>query len=282
MKNLLCISFLLVLFNAEVFAAGQKDTDIIMKLDEGMINLTERYVTITATGTPGINISNLNTARIDAEKTARRNLTVRLEKALSKLILEKGVSLGKYLSEKKETGFFTGLIKKEDLGEPVSSNYYSDGSVDLEYNVPISKYLDQIKQKTMPDICNDEKVNVTFPEEIEGAADARKEVLVLEIRNGKLDPALYLTIENEKGELIYSTCLSGTVPSMIVRKDPSHTLEKLNSSKESSLTIPSLKVKTGSTVVIRNTDAEKIVNEMKKISLKEGKVIFLIKDKEGK
>jgi hypothetical protein len=281
MKNLLCIFFLMVLFNAEVFAAGQKDADIIVKLDEGMINFTERYVIITATGTPGINISTLNTARIDAEKTARRNLTVRLEKALSKLILENGISLGKYLSERKETGFFTGLIKKEDIGEPVSSNYYSDGSADLQYNVPISKYLDQIKLKTMPDICKDEKVHVTFPEEIEGAADARKDVLVLEIKNGKLDPALYLKIENEKGELVYSSCISKTVHPMMIMKDPGRLLDALGS-KDSFMTVNFLKIKNGSTVVIKNTDSEKILNEMKQSSLKEGKVIFLIRNKEGK
>ncbi len=281
MKNLLCISFLLVLFNAEVFAVGEKDADIIMKIDEGIINLTEKYIIITATGTPGINISNVNTARIDAEKTARRNLTVRLEKALSKLILENGISLGKYLSEKKETGFFTGLIKKEDIGEPVSSNYYSDGSADLQYNVPISKYLGQIKLKTMPDICKSDDIKTTSSGNSGNLSDDGKDVLVIEIRNGKLDPALYLKIENEKGELVYSSCISKTVPPMMIMKDPGRLLDAL-SSKDSFMTVNSLKIKNGSTVVIKNTDSEKILNEMKQGSLKEGKVIFLIRNKEGK
>ncbi|HPG35678.1 MAG TPA: hypothetical protein PLW78_00035 [bacterium] len=252
-----------------------------MKIDEGIINITGKIVLITATGTPSINISNINTARIDAEKMARKNLKFRLEKAFSKIVLEKGVDLGKHLASKKETDFFTGLIKDDDPAEIVSTRYFSDGSVEIEYSVPVGKFLEQIKLKTMPDICRDEKMQTVFPEEMEGVADSRKDVLIIEIKSGKLDPALYLTLENEKGELIYSSCLSGTVPSMIVRKNPSRFLEILNS-KESFLTVPALKVKSGSTVVIGSTDAEKIANEMKRSSLKEGKVIFLIKEKEGK
>jgi hypothetical protein len=276
MKNLFLIFFLSVFSYTYATPTDDKETDVIIKMDEGTVNITTKVILITASGTPGINISNINTARIDAEKTAEKNLAVRLEKALSKLILENGASLGKYLSEKKDTGFFKGLIKDEDRGEKVSSKYYSDGSVDLQYRVPIGKFLDHIRLKTMPDICKGDKTQISFPETPVGTPDEGRDALVIEIGKGKLDPALYLKIENEKGELIYSSCIFGSVPSMMIMKDPGRFLEALNS-KENFMTVPSLRVKNGSTVVIRNADAEKIANEMKKSSLKEGKVIFLIK-----
>ncbi|HNW16331.1 MAG TPA: hypothetical protein PK102_04130 [bacterium] len=277
MKNFFLILLMSVFPCSYAMSDDERDADVIMKVNGGTLNFSKNVISITATGTPGINISNINSARIDAERMAGKNLKVALENALSKIILEKGINLGKHLSSKKETGFFTGLIKDEDYGEPVSSKYYSDGSVDLHYVVSMSKYLEQIKLKTMPDLCKKEKVQMTFPEQPEEVSDERKDALVIEIKRGKMDPALYLTLENEKGELIYSTCASGKAPLMMVRKKPERFLEILNS-KESFMKVPSLKVKDGSTLVIRNADAEKIANEMKKSSLSEGKVIFLIID----
>jgi hypothetical protein len=101
---------------------------------------------------------------------------------------------------------------------------------------------------------------------------------VIEIKRGK-DGSRSLSDhwKTRRVNLIYSTCASRKSASVMVRKKPERFLEILNS-KESFMKVPSLKVKDGSTLVIRNADAEKIANEMKKSSLSEGKVIFLIID----
>ncbi|MGI6394301.1 MAG: hypothetical protein ACOX2F_06180 [bacterium] len=255
--------------------AESKKKDVTIKVSDGVINMTENYILITASGTPDLNISNIGSAMINAEESAKKNLINRLEKAFLKLPLINKMTLEKYLSNKKEKHFFTSLMKNENFGNPVSSRHYSDGSVDLQYKIPLDKFLKYIKEKTMTELSVSAKEKNVFLKNLSESSENQKEALVVEIKDKKFEPALYLALENEKGELFYSTCFNEKT-AMVVGGEPSYFLKKLNA-VESFMTVSAIKVKDGSTLILKNSDLEQIAKKMKKESLKAGNIIFLVK-----
>lgn len=275
------VLILIFLFTSALYsnAVDFKEISVKKKVPEGTIDFTQKEVFITGSGTPGLNITNLNTARIAASRSAEKNFKVRLEVALSKMVVSKGKTVEKYLEEKKDPGFLSGLIKNDSSEEVISSKYYSDGSVDISYKVPLEKFAEQIKQKAASDFCTIAEKAID-PEEFKNGEE-KKEILVVEVRNSKFEPSLFFSLESEEGEILFNSCscvgegaFKGT--GLFIRKSPDHFLNELKSA-QSYLTVLSTKIKDGSVIILKKVEVEKIRSGLNKEALKSGRIIFLIK-----
>jgi len=273
------ISIFLILAALYAGATVVKEMSVLMKVPDGEVDFTLKEISLTAAGAPGLNIKSVNTARINAAKAAEKNLSVRLETALSKMILSRGKSVEKYLSEKKDSVFMTNLVKNDKSGEVVSSRYYSDGSVELFYKIPLEKFIQEIKIKASADFCTDSVTVINYGESV--ADETKADVLVVEITDSRFVPSLFISIESEEGEIFFNSCGGeGDVllksAGRFIRKKPDHFLNELNG-LENHLAVKVLRVKDGSRLVLKKNEIEKIAQGLKKEVLNSGRIIFLIK-----
>jgi len=257
-------------------ADPQVKNPVTMKVPDGVINFSENRLLITASGAPSINVKNLNSARIEAEQAAKKNLKIRVRKAFAKIIFAKGKSVEKYFEENKLQSALNDIFKKTVKGDLILRRDYSDGSVDLRYSVPMEKYLEQIRMKALNDLCICPEGEVF---ETESADDSSPDVLVVEIKDSKFTPPLFLTVESGEN-LVYSSCCSNGTKSekgflMVERKKDDHFFNVLKA--KGTLRVSAKKVIDGSKVVITEKEMEKIKKGLKKGSLKQGRVIFIVK-----
>ena len=195
------------------------------------------------------------------------------------MVLSKGKSVEKYLSEKKDTVFLTNLVKNDNSGEIVSSRYYSDGSVDLFYKISLEKFIQEIKVKASADFCTDPVTALNYGES--ETDEAKADVLVVEITDSRFAPSLFISIESEAGEIIFNSCGGeGDIllksAGRFIRKKPDYFLNELNG-LEKHLAIKVARVKDGSRLIIKKNEIEKIAQGLKKEVLNSGRIIFLIK-----
>lgn len=267
MKKTVTLSILL--FFSLLFSQDYSALHVIQKVDDGFIDWTERIVTVTGSGVPEMGISNVVSAKLSAEKTARNNAMHRFIKALLKIDLTGGRSLEKYLVEIKDPEFRKNIESDAQWDEMVLSNYNSDGSVDYIFKFNMESKLSEIIKRVSCDIPNEPAGKTVEGQSV--SPSEQKSFLVIDARKLKMEPLLLPTIETAKGEVVFNP--AGTY---YIRQKPDPVLEKFNSLTDFLLILPQ-KIKDKSKMIVTDEDALKIKTILKPEAFSEGRIIILLK-----
>ena len=270
------IFFLFVFFLVfSIFATEKKpeDLSLLRKVTDGTLNFSTFELTITGSGIPEMNVTNLNSARITAEKAAAANARLKTAKILSDLTLSGKTTVGTYFADKGNPDFVEKLVNVSDFKDVTYERFYSNSSVDVTYKVNISNYLRKIV-----DVVGEEfsKTNET-PETAVGETAGTKSLIVVNFKT-KVEPQLVFSIVSEKEEKIYNISMSresrkSPASLFFAKKKADAVIEKEKLSGEI-LSVQALKIN-GGNIVIKNSEAEKIRTELKKECFEEGKIIVV-------
>ena len=273
-KNLKKAFFFIVFFIVFSVSAAEKkpeDLSLVRKVTDGTLNYSTFELTITGSGIPEMNVTNLNSARITAEKAAAANARLKIVKILSGLVLSGKTTVGAYFDGKGDPDFVDRLVNIADIKDVTYERFYSNSSVDLTYKVNVSEYLRRIVENGREEFSNKKEPLAVAADE--GAKT--KSVLVINFKT-KVEPQLFFSIVTEKGEKIYDISMSkesrkSPASLFFAKKKADAVIEKEKLEGEI-LSVSALKM-SGSEIVIKNSDAEKIAAELKKECFEEGKII---------
>ena len=273
-KNLKKAFFFIVFFIVFSVSAAEKkpeDLSLVRKVTDGTLNYSTFELTITGSGIPEMNVTNLNSARITAEKAAAANARLKIVKILSGLVLSGKTTVGAYFDGKGDPDFVDRLVNIADIKDVTYERFYSNSSVDLTYKVNVSEYLRRIVENGREEFSNKKEPLAVAADE--GAKT--KSVLVINFKT-KVEPQLFFSIVTEKGEKIYDISMSResrkSPASLFFAKKKADSVIEKEKLKGEILSVSALKM-SGSEIVIKNSDAEKIAAELKKECFEEGKII---------
>lgn len=269
------IFFLLLFFLVFSVSAAEKQEDFSLsrKVTDGTLNYSTFELTITGSGIPETNVTNLNSARITAEKAAAANARLKIVKILSGLTLSGKTTVGAYFEGKGDPDFVDRLVNVADIKDVTYERFYSNSSVDLTYKVNVSGYLRRIVEEAREEFSNKKEPLAAASDE----AAKTKSVLVINFKT-KVESQLFFSIVNEKGEKIYDISMTketrkSPASLFFAKKKAEKLIEKEGLSGEI-LSVPALKI-SGSEIVIKNSEAEKIMSELKKECFEEGKIVVV-------
>ena len=275
-KNLKKAFFFIVFFIVFSVSAAEKkpeDLSLVRKVTDGTLNYSTFELTITGSGIPEMNVTNLNSARITAEKAAAANARLKIVKILSGLVLSGKTTVGAYFDGKGDPDFVDRLVNIADIKDVTYERFYSNSSVDLTYKVNVSEYLRRIVENGREEFSNKKEPLAVAADE--GAKT--KSVLVINFKT-KVEPQLFFSIVTEKGEKIYDISMSresrkSPASLFFAKKKADAVIEKEKLEGEI-FSVSALKM-SGSEIVIKNSDAEKIAAELKKECFEEGKIVVV-------
>ena len=269
-KFFFLFAFFLV-FSVSAAEKKPEDLSLVRKVTDGTLNYSTFELVITGSGIPETNVTNLNSARITAEKAAAANARLKIVKILSGLILSEKTTVGAYFDGKGDPDFVDRLVNIADIKDVTYERFYSNSSVDLTYKVNVSGYLRKIVEEARDEFSNKKEPLAASSDE----AAKTKSVLVINFKT-KVEPQLFFSIVNEKGEKIYDISMSrearkSPASLFFAKKKADAVIEKEKLEGEI-LSVSALKI-SGSEIVIKNSEAEKIAAELKKECFEEGKII---------
>ncbi len=272
-ENLKSAFFFIVFFLVFSLSAAEKQEDFSLsrKVTDGTLNYSTFELTITGSGIPETNVTNLNSARITAEKAAAANARLKIVKILSGLVLSGKTTVGAYFEGKGDPDFVDRLVNVADIKDVTYERFYSNSSVDVTYKVNISGYLRRIVEEAREEFANKKEPIAAASDE----AAKTKSLLVINFKT-KVEPQLLFSIVNEKGQKIYDISMTKEArksPSSLffAKKKAEVVIEKEKLEGEV-LSVPAFKIN-GSEIVIKNSEAEKIAAELKKECFEEGKIV---------
>ena len=247
--------FSFVFFIVFYISAAEKAEDFSLsrKVTDGTLNFSTFELTITGSGIPETNVTNLNSARITAEKAAAANARLKTIKILSDLTLFGKTTVGTYFAGKGTPDFVEKLVNTADFKDGTNERFYSNSSVDVTYKINISGYLRKIVEAAREEFSNKNESQAASEDE----AAKTKSVLVITFKT-KVEPQLLFSIVNEKGEKIYDISMSkesrkSPVSLFFAKKKADSLIEKEKLSGEV-LSVQALKTN-GGEIVIKNIDA---------------------------
>ena len=265
---------ILIFISFQMLSAAEKPEDFqfVKKVTDGTLNYSTFELSITGNGIPETNVTNLNSARITAEKAAQANARLKTVKILSSLVLSGKTTVKAYFDEKNQPDFVERLVNAADFKEVTSERFYSNSSVDVTYKVDVSGYIRKITEAVREGA-------IPAGEKAETASDEStktKSVLLINVK--KIEPALMISVVDEKGEKIYDISTSGNgrkSPSSVffAKKKAAYLIEKAGLSGET-ISVNAFKI-TESKIIIKNSDAEKIRAELKKECFSEGRIVVV-------
>ena len=269
------IFFLLLFFLVFSLSAAEKQEDfsISRKVTDGTLNYSTFELTITGSGIPETNVTNLNSARITAEKAAAANARLKIVKIISGLVLSGKTTVGAYFEGKGDPDFVDRIVNISDIKDVTYERFYSNSSVDLTYKVNVSGYLRRIIENGKEEFSNKKEPLAASSDE----TAKTKSVLVINFKT-KVEPQLFFSIVTEKGEKIYDISMSkearkSPASLFFAKKKADSVIEKEKLEGEV-LSVSALKI-SGSEIVIKNSEAEKIISELKKECFEEGKIVIV-------
>jgi hypothetical protein len=265
---------ILVFISFQLLSAAEKPEDFqfVKKVTDGTLNYSTFELSITGNGIPETNVTNLNSARITAEKAAAANARLKTVKILSSLVLSGKITVKAYFDGKNQPDFVERLVNAADFKEVTYERFYSNSSVDVTYKVDVSGYIRKIAEAAGEGVLPAEEKAETASDE----SAKTKSVLLINVK--KIEPALLISVVDEKGEKIYDISVAGSgrkSPSSVffAKKKATYLLEKAGLSGET-ISVNAFKI-TESKIVIKNSDAEKIRAEIKKECFSEGRIVIV-------
>ena len=266
--------FLFVFFLVfSVFAAEKKpeDLSLVRKVIDGTLNYSTFELTITGSGIPETNVTNLNSARITAEKAAAANARLKIVKIISGLVLSGKTTVGAYFEGKGDPDFVDRIVNISDIKDVTYERFYSNSSVDLTYKVNVSGYLRRIVEEAREEFSNKKEPLAASSDE----AAKTKSVLIINFKT-KVEPQLFFSIVTEKGEKIYDISMSKEArpASLFFAKKKADAVIEKEKLEGEIFSVSALKI-SGSEIVIKNSEAEKIISELKKECFEEGKIVVV-------
>lgn len=273
MKKSLFIFILFFLFFS--LSAAEKDGDfsVVRKVSDGTLDFTSFELSITGNGISEMNVTNLNSARITAEKAALLNAKQKTAKVLSSLVLSGKTTVGAFFEGKGMSDFVEKLMNDEDFKEVVYERFYSNSAVDVTYKVNVSEYLRKITDAVSGEFA---KPGNHQEEQNENVPQKNGQILLINFKN-KAEPALLMSVVNEDGETIYDVSMNKmqrkTPVSLFYAKKKADSLIKKAALSGEILSIQAIRIKNGTEIVIKNSDAEKIKKELESECFEEGKIV---------
>ena len=272
MKKIYFVIMVFISFQMLPAAEKPEDFQFVKKVTDGTLNYSTFELSITGNGIPETNVINLNSARITAEKAAQANARLKTVKILSSLVLSGKTTVKAYFDEKNQPDFVERLVNAADFREVTYERFYSNSSVDVTYKVDVSGYIRKITEAAREGVLPAE-------EKAEAASDESaktKSILLINVK--KIEPALLISVVDEKGEKIYDISTAGNgrkspLSVFFAKKKAAYLLEKTGLSGET-LAVNAFKI-TESKIVIKNSDAEKIRAELKKECFSEGRIVIV-------
>ena len=259
---------ILIFISFQMLSAAEKPEDFqfVKKVTDGTLNYSTFELSITGNGIPETNVTNLNSARITAEKAAQANARLKTVKILSSLVLSGKTTVKAYFDEKNQPDFVERLVNAADFKEVTYERFYSNSSVD------VSGYIRKIAEAVREGVLPAEEKAEAAPDE----SEKTKSVLLINVK--KIEPALLISVVDEKGDKIYDISTAGNSrksPSSVffAKKKAAYLLEKAGLSGET-LSVNAFKI-TESKIVVKNSDAEKIRAEIKKECFSEGRIVIV-------
>lgn len=266
MKKKLSVFFIFLIV---LYVYADQKTDVVVKVDDGHINWTERTVTVTGSGVPDLNINNANSARIFCEKVALKNAGYRFMKILGKISLDGKVTVSEFIAKRKDMAFEVPGSRSQPV-EKVGEKNYSDGAVDLKLKYSIKNALHEVctgyrselqknfvPAKIVRNLPVDE--NVLFP------------LLVIEVDRKNFAPVLFPRVVDNGGTLIYGL-------ERLTAKDGDDTPRYVNEYKEEKgLYVKAEKINKNNEIVISQNDDLKVKTQLKDNVLESGKVLIVLK-----
>lgn len=279
MKKFSGIFVFLILFLSFFSVFAQKNPDdfsVVRKVSDGTLDFTSFELSVTGNGIPETNAVNLNSARITAEKAALLNAKRKTAKIILSLVLSGKTTVKAFFEGKGMNDFVEKLINDEDFREITYERFYSNSAVDVTYKVNISKYLQKIADAAAADLPRPEAGTA---EKTENVPEKTKSLLLVNFKS-KAEPALLMSLVDEKGTKIYDISMSSQqrktpVSLFFAKKKADILIEKAGLSGET-LAVQALKIKNGTEIVIKNSDAEKIRNELKAECFEEGRIVAVL------
>ena len=268
------ISFALLVFMVfQMLSAAEKleDFQLVKKVTDGTLNYSTFKLSITGNGIPETNVVNLNSARITAEKAAQANARLKTVKIISSLVLSGKTTVKAYFDEKNQPDFVERLVNAGDFKEVTDERFYSNSSVDVTYKVDISYYIRRIIEAVKETLPVEEKVKNPPDMSVK-----TKSVLLINVK--KIEPALLISVEDEKGNIIYDISKAGngrkSPSSVFIARKKADYIIKIEELSGETLSVNALKI-TDSKIVIKNSDAEKIKAELKTNCFSKGQIVVV-------
>jgi len=268
---------ILVFISFQMLSAAEKPEDfqLVKKVTDGTLNYSTFELVVTGYGVAGMNVTNLNSARINAEKAALANAVQKTVEILSSLPLSGKTTAWAYFKEKNMPDFVAKLVNPGDFKEISGERFYSNSSVDATYKVNVADYIRKIADEASR---NAETVPGNAAESADEAGKT-KTVLVVRVKNAKFEPSLLMSLADEKKNKIYDISMSSTrrksaASVFFAVKKWDAVAEKAGISGEV-LAVQALKINNGSEIILKNSDADKIRAELKKECFEEGKIVLV-------
>jgi hypothetical protein len=269
-KVLIC---LLILSVFSLVAETDDKNDLILKITDGSINWSKGILQITGGGVAEINGFDLTSSRLSSEKSAVMNSIYRAQRAVLEISFDGKRNIGDKVENRKLiSSKLSNHIKKS---ETETKRYYSDGSVEFVYSVPLKNIFESILLKNF---CieeeNGSKTRITFDPDNTN----EKEILIVKMLNKKYNPALFPVIAGPDSEVLYDCHSSDQKESYgnvrYVSGKYSNLLEKQGlSGKE--VVIDVHKIDEDNVIVLKKESIDKIKTELSPEVFKKGRIIFL-------
>ena len=277
LKSWPCAALLMgcVAFGLGQNAYAEDDTAVVQKLAHGEVNWSTRMITATGSGAANLKSASVAVARLNAERAAKLDALRNVIETLEGVQVTGKRSVGDLMSN--------GEIKSKVQGmaqgfKVVDTRYYSDGSVDIVVQMPLSN---ELNSTLMSAAVEKDKSKKKVALSTSGAAQASG--LVINAKGLGLLPSMAPRLVDEAGKEVYGTAvvasdavaeggLAGYAKDIEQAKADARTGDK-------PVVIKALRLakKSKTDLVLSNADAEKLRAPDTNLQfLTEGRVIIVV------
>ncbi len=249
------------------------DDEFEQKITDGSINWSTKTLLITGGGVSEINGSDLISSRLSAERSAVVNSVNRAKRSILAISFDGNSSVGEKVESKSRLrSVIDQFVKKNN---PVSKRYYSDGSVEFVYSIPLSI----VSERFFGSFCKEKKENEKRVS-IDDGNSGKKQVLVINVGNNKFEPSFFPVIKTDDFQTIYdcsNTSFEENSAGNVhyISKNAKGLIKKMGfEGKE--LTLKAKSINKENQIILDEKSVEKIKTELSGDALKNGRVIILV------
>ena len=244
------------------------DDGVVQKVGHGEVNWSTNTITATGSGAANFKDANVAVARLNAERAAKLDALRNILETIKGVQIDGKKSGADVLSNGQIQAKVMGLAKNFKV---VDTRYYSDGSVDVVVQMPMSGSL----TSTLVPKHKKRKLNSAGPENFTG--------LVVNAKSLSVTPSMAPRITDEKGKEVYG--VSVVQQSAVEKGGIAGYAKNLDTAKgdnrvgKKPLVVKALGTGDGNStdLFIANADADKLRDPKQNLGyLTEGKVIIVV------
>lgn len=177
-------------------ARAEDDAAVVQKLAHGEVNWSTRMITATGSGAANLKSASVAVARLNAERAAKLDALRNVIETLQGVQVTGKRSVGDLMSNGEIRSKVQGMAQGFKV---VDTRYYSDGSVDIVVQMPLSEELNSTLMSAVPAAKNKVAVATTGAETASG--------LVVNAKGLGLLPSMAPRLVDESGKEVYGTAV---------------------------------------------------------------------------